>query len=157
MTAPTVTARGTPAGARLTDGFSTTIAFAADSDASFWEVTITPPGMDGGDPIDNTTMLNTNWRTFAARALKTLTESKITAAYDPLLYSNILDLINVETSITIHFPNSDTLAFYGFLQKFEPGDCKEGEQPTATITIKPTNYDPVAGTEEAPVYTAAGT
>ena len=49
MSAPTVTARGTPAGTKLDDGFSTKVAFAADPTIAFFEKTVQPPGFDGGD------------------------------------------------------------------------------------------------------------
>lgn len=158
MAAPATTVRQTPAGIKLDDGYSTKIAFAADPDVSFWEKTVQPPGIDGGDAIETTTMHNTTWRTMASRALKTLTEASCTAAYDPNVYNNILSLINVETSVTVHFPDGSTLAFYGFLKTFEVNEHTEGEQPEATITITPTNYDPTNKVEEAPVLTSvAGT
>ena len=81
----------------------------------------------------------------------------MSAAYDPVVYDNILTLINNEGAISIHFPNLGALSFFGYLQKFESGEIKEGEQPLAAITIVPTNYDPVAGSEEPPVYDATGT
>lgn len=158
MGTPANTDRTTPAGTKLDDGFSTKIAFAADPDVSFWEKTVQPPGIDGGDPIDTTTMHNTAWRTMAARALKTLTESSLTVAYDPVVYDQIIALVNVEGAITVHFPNGDTLDFFGFLQTFEPDSNEEGSQPEATITIVPTNVDPSDGAEAAPNYiTSAGT
>jgi hypothetical protein len=134
------------------------MAFAADPDICFWEVEVTPPGIDGGDPVDTTTMLNETWRTRAPRALYTLTNAQLTAAYDPEIYTNILALINVETAITVHFPDGSTVAFYGFLQTFTPAALVEGTQPRATIVIVPTNQDPTSGAEEAPVVTSvAGT
>lgn len=158
MSAPATTARQTPAGIKLDDGYQTKIAFAADPDVSFWEKTVKPPGLDGGSPIDTTTMHNTTWRTMAARALITLTESTVNAAYDPNVYNNILALINVEGAITVRFPDGSTLSFFGFLQKFEPNDNAEGEMPMAAVTITPTNYDPVGKVEAAPVLTSvAGT
>jgi len=156
MAVPTLTSRGVPSGARITDGYQTLMAFQANATVSFWEISVTPPGIDGGEAVENTTMLNTTWRTMAARALKTMTPAQMTAAYDSAVYDNIVALINVETSITIHFPDSSALVFYGFLQKFEPGELKEGTQPTATITVVPTNYDPVNGVEAAPVYDSNG-
>lgn len=158
MSAPSTTARQTPTGLRLTDGFPTKIAFAADPDVSFWEMTVKPPGLDGGDAVNTTTMHNVTWRTMAPRQLVTLTDSSTTVAYDPDLYNQILALLNVVTSITVHFPDGSTLDFFGFLRKFEAQELKEGEMPQATVDIVPTNYDPVAGTEQAPVLTsAAGT
>lgn len=154
----TTTARVAPLGIELEDGFPTTIAFAADPDIAFWEKTVTPPGVDGGDAIEQTTMHNDLWRTFAARSLVTLTEMSLTAAWDPALYDSILNLVNVEGSITVHFSNGDTLDFFGYLRVFEPQEMSEGEQPEAQITIQPTNRDPVTHAETAPNWTGtAGT
>lgn len=153
MAAPTTTARQTPVGIKLDDGYSTKIAFARRPAVSFWEKTVQPPGMDGGDAIDTTTMHNTLWRTMSARALITLTESSTTVAYDPRVYTDILTLLNQEGSVTCHFPDGSKLDFYGYLKTFEPSDNTEGEQPEATVTIVPTNYDPVNRVEAAPVLT----
>lgn len=158
MTAPATTALGTPTGAKLKDGFSTRIAFAANANIRLWVKTIKPPGIDGGEKIDITDMHNTAWRTFAARQLKTLMEMKFKAAYDPGVYDQLSALVNVEGAITIHFPNGATVDFYGYLMKAEPADNEEGKQPEMDVTVQPTNYDPVAGTEEGPNYkTASGT
>ena len=155
MAAPSVTARSTPTGKFLDDGFSTKIAFARDADVNFWEKTVQPPGFDGGDAIETTTMHNVTYRTMAARALKTLTDCSITVAYDPAVYTEILNnLINQEGAITVHFSDGSTLAFFGYLQKFEPGECQEGEQPEADITIVATNFDPVNDVEAAAVLTS---
>jgi hypothetical protein len=151
------TARVTPVGARLQDGFSSKIAFAADANVSFWERTVTPPGVDGGDAIDTSTMHNVTWRTMASRALKTLTDSSITAAYDPQVFDQIVALINVEGLITVHFPNGDTLDFYGFLKSFTPGELTEGEMPEAEITIVCTNYNPLTAMESSPTLTQTAT
>lgn len=155
MGVPTTTARQTPAGIKLDDGYQTVIAFAADPDVSLWEMTVQPPGLDGGDPIETSTMHNANLRTMSSRQLKTMTPMTTTAAYDPNLYNNLNALINVETSITVIFPDGSTLAFFGFLQKFDPSELKEGEMPTASITIVPTNVDPATGTEAEFVLTSA--
>lgn len=159
MAAPATTARVAPGGKWLENGHSTKIAFARDSDVSFWEKTVQPPGIDGGDAVETTTMHNTVWRTMAPRTLKTLTESSLTVAYDPNVYNNILNsLINQSGSITCHFPDGSTLDFFGYLKSFEPSENSEGEQPEADITIVPTNYDPVNDVESSPVLTSvAGT
>lgn len=158
MTAPVAGARLDPAGIKLDDGYRTLLACAANPDVSFWEKTVKPPGLDGGDEIDTTTMHNDTWRTRAPRALVTMTEASMTAAYDPNIYNDILSVLNVETTWTVHFPDGSTLAFYGFLKNFETNELSEGEQPTASITVVPTNQDPVTGAEEAPVLvSAAGT
>ena len=158
MAAPATTARSTPWGIALSDGYSTKIAFAADPDISFWEKTVGPPSLDGGDAIETTTMHNAAYRTLSSRALITLGESSVTVAYDPDLYDEVLGIINVNTAITVHFPDGSPLDFWGFLRTFEPGENAEGEQPEATITIQPTNYDPNNTVEAGPVLTeVAGT
>lgn len=146
------TARVAPVGTLLDDGFSTKIAFAADPDVSFWEKTVQPPGVDGGDAIEVTTMHNVTWRTMGTRSLKTLTDAATTVAYDPAVFTQIVALINVNGWITVHFPDGSTLDFIGFLRSFEPSDNSEGEQPEATVNISPTNANST-GAETAPVYT----
>lgn len=140
-----------PAGITLKDGYQTLITIAADPDISFWEKTVQPPGLDGGDPIDTTTMHNSTWRTLSPRALITLTECTLTVAYDPDAYNQIQDVLNTETTFTVTFPDGSTLAFFGFLRLFEPQSAEEGAQPEANITIQPTNYDPVNKVEAGPV------
>jgi hypothetical protein len=153
MAAPATTARSTPLGIPLGDGYSTKIAFALDPDISFWEKTVAPGGWDGGDAIEATTMHNATYRTFRSRSLVTLNESSTTVAYDPDVYDEILAIINVEGSITVHFPDGSTLDFFGYLRTFEPSDNEEGTQPEATITIQPTNWDPANNVEQGPVLT----
>lgn len=152
--APTPTTRQTPAGIALDDGFSTKITFAADPDVSFWERSVKPPGVDGGDGIDQTTMHQTAWRVMRARQLKSLTPASGKAAYDPNLYNNIIALINVETTITVRFPDGSTLAFYGYLQSVDFDELVEGQLPECSYQITPTNFDPTNHVEAAPVLTS---
>ena len=156
MAAPSVTARVIPVGYKLPDGFKTTIAFHVNPAIQLWEKTVEPPGYDGKEAIDTTTMLNTRWRTMAARQLITLAQHTFTFAYDPDFYNGILELINNQSSITVHLPDGSSISFWGFLQgvKFEQNE--EGKMPLGTGTIVPTNWDPVNGVEAAPVFTPAG-
>lgn len=136
---------------RLDDGYQTLVSFAADTDVLFYEKTVTPPGVDGGGEVDTTTMLNTDWRTKNPKALATLAPASMTVAYDPECYPEIVALVNVNTLVTVTFPDGDTLAFWGWLNTFTPGELAEGEQPTADIEIIPSNQD-AAGAEIAPVH-----
>ncbi len=157
MAAPTPTARGTPGGIKLRDGFSSKITFATAPTVALWEKTVKPPGMDGGDSVPQTTMHNTVYKTKAPQQLKELTDSEFTAAYDPICYTTLLSLINVLTVITVAFPDGSSLAFFGYLQKFIPGELKMGEQPEAQCTIVATNMD-TSVAEQSPVETdVAGT
>ena len=157
MAAPTPTARGTPAGIKLWDGHSTKITFASNTTISLWEKGVKPPGLDGGTPIETTTMHNSTMRTMAPRSLKTLTDSVTKCAYDPNLINLLYSQVNVRDTITVTFSDGSTLAFFGYLQKFEPDELQEGTFPTASVTITPTNTDS-SGAEQAPVLTSvAGT
>lgn len=152
------TNRQPPAGVKPEDGFSTKYAFENDPDIAFWEKTVKPPGLDGGEAIDTTTMHNVQVRTFAPRSLVTLTPMTSRVTYDPRVYPQIIALINEPQEITVHFPNGDTLVFVGYLRVFNPADNSEGAQPEADIEIQPTNTDPDDGDEVLPVLTeAAGT
>lgn len=154
MAAPVPTTRVEPAGIKLKDGYQTLITFALDPNIEFWEKTVQPPGMDGGDAIEQTTMHNDRWRTMAPRSLVTLTESNTKVAYDPQVYVSILAILNVETTVTVRFPDGSTLAYFGFLRSFEPDELVEGTQPEATVNITPTNFDPVEKVEAGPVLTS---
>jgi hypothetical protein len=138
--------------ARLDDGYQTLISFAADTTVKFWEKTVTPPGVDGGGEIDTTVMANTAYRTRCPKSLITMSNASLTVAYDPATYDEILALVNINTLITITFPDGSKLAFYGWLNSFTPGECQEGEQPTAEIEIIASNH--TGGVETGPLYTA---
>lgn len=138
---------------RLDDGYSTRIDFSVPggvSGVTLWEKTVTPPGISAGGEIDITTMHNTTWRTRNPKALKTLSNASFTAAYDPLIYDDLLSMIGVNQEITVTFPDGDILTFWGWLDEFTPGANSEGEQPTADCTIIPSNKD-TTGAEVAPV------
>lgn len=138
----------------LTDGFPTTVSFQLFPAAVFKEKTVTPPGVDGGGENDTTTMRNTAWRTKQPKKLLTLTEMTTTVAYDPALYPQIVNsLVNQNGVINVVFSDGSLLEFWGFLDKFKPNAIKEGEQPTADITIIPTNQDN-DNVEQPPVFTA---
>lgn len=157
MAAPQTTARLDPGGFKLQSGHQTLIAFASNPAVLFYERDVTPPGIDGGDPIDTTTQHNVTVTTMAPRDLFTLTNSTVVVAYDPEVYNDILALVNSPTSITTIFPDGATLDFWGYLKSFTPNALSIGEMPTANVEIVPTNYDPVHCVEAIPVMTSAGT
>ena len=153
MTAPSPTVRQNPGtnGIKMDDGYQTLVTIALDPDIEFWEKTVQPPGVDGGDEIETTTMWNNDWRTMAPRALKTLTPVELTAAWDPDLYNQAILICNKRTTITVLLPDGTTIAFYGYLKKIEPQSQEEGSQPEVNVTIIPTNWDHVANVEAGPV------
>jgi len=144
---------------RIDDGHGTQISFGSQPSGTgpgitFWEKEITPPGMDAGGENDTTTMRNALYRTKAPKQLITMSEMSVVVSYDAVFYDDIVAMISDNQQITITFPDGSTLVFYGWLDKFMPGNIVEGEQPTADITIIPSNQTD-AGVETAPVYTAA--
>ena len=158
MAAPTATPRVTPTGIWLEKGYQALVTLALDTNIELWEKTVQPPGLDGGEKIDTTTQHNTTYRTFAPRALVTGSDCKFKCAYDPTAYTSILAVINEPTTITVTFPDGSTVAFYGYLQAFQPDAMEEGKQPEADVNIVCTNYDHTAHTEAGPTITSvAGT
>jgi hypothetical protein len=153
MAAPTPGARSAPSGKELQDGYQTLIAFKLHPDIAFHEITVQPPGIEGGDPKESTTMHNLRWKSKSPRRLKDMTNANATVGYDPALYTSILAQINKPDTVTIHFPDVSSLAFYGYLKNFMPSELKDGEKPTAKIEVVVTNMDPATCVEEDPVFT----
>jgi hypothetical protein len=139
--------------ARIDDGFPTLMTFSEESAVKFYMKEVTPPGIDGGGANDTSTMHNTSWRTRAPKSLKSLTGSSIIAAYDAGVYDQIVSMCNVNQQITITFPDSSTLVFWGWLDKVTFRGMVEGAQPEVEVTIEPSNQNG-SGVETAPVYSA---
>jgi hypothetical protein len=160
---------------QLADGYSTLVyinALSLPLIFKLWAKTVTPVGTDGGGSIPLTTMNNTTYRTFAPKMLVTLTEMTFTAAYDPVFYTNagttfqLGGYLNRNCPITVYYPDGSSLVFYGWLDKIQPQENTEGNQPLVTCTIVPSmNNGAVTvnnqgksfftvGVEVAPVYTA---
>lgn len=140
----------------LKDGHGIFLAFAVDSSffLSVDPTSITPPGVDGGDKIDQTSHSNSAFRTAYPRKLKEITDSSFTAMFDPDYYSNIINnVINKNTLITFTFPDSSTVAVYGYLKSFAPNEFVEGEPATGEFEIVITNVHSDTGVETGPAYT----
>lgn len=140
---------------RIDDGFPTLVEFSENNafGTLLWEKNVTPPGMQGGGANETTTMRNTRWRTMAPKKLMTLSEMSVEMAYDPEVYDTFVAMMQVNQEITLHWPDGSTVTFWGFVDEFTPNEVSEGEQPTADVTIIPTNQDD-DGEEVAPEYAA---
>lgn len=156
MTAPAITARATPVGTMLDEGYQALICFAADPDVSLWEKTVQPHGMSNGDPIDITTQHNLSVRTKAPRALNEITDGQMTVAYDPAVEPQIMALLGTKTTVIEFYPDGSQCAYFGYLGSFERSEMDHGTQPEATCMIIATNVDPVSGDEEPPVWISSG-
>mgnify|MGYP001221696046 FL=1 len=136
----------------LKDGFGIAITFAGHNFSLVLDPTsITPPGVEGGDPIDTTTHSNIAYRTKHPRSLKEITDASMTVVYDPGAWTSIVAAINDNTLITFTFPDASSLAVYGYLKSFTPNEYVEGEQATAECVIVVTNDS--EGTETGPAHT----
>ena len=138
--------------ARLDDGHPTRLNFSSYPNVKLWEKEVTPPGIEGGGANDTTTMHNVTWRTRAPKKLKTLSDASGTYAYDPDCYTDLDAMINVNQQITITFSDNSTVTFWGWIDQFTPQRITEGSQPTAEVTIIPSNQD-ASGAEAGPVVT----
>jgi hypothetical protein len=154
MAAPTTTARVAPVGIPLTEGFQVYLALSQDPNISIWEKSIKLPGVDMGDPIDISTQWNDEWTTMVSAALATLGEITVIGSFDPDVYNQLIAIKGVNGAITLHLPDGSTIDFFGYVKKAEAPDAKKKEQPDMTVTIQPTNYDPVNRVEEGPVITS---
>lgn len=153
--APAPTVRTLPTGTKPPEGFPVLVTLSLNPGIWFWEKVVKPPVYDNGEPIDQTTQFNTRWNTMGPRALIMMSPLTAKGTYDPDIYSQIVTMVGKAQTITHKFPNGSTLAFYGFVQKFDPDDVESGKQPEATITYVPTNWDPVNQVEAGPTYTSA--
>jgi len=136
----------------LFDGFASKISF-TDWPVEFKEKSVTAPGLEGGGEVDTTTMRNTDFRTKNPKALKGVSDAKCTVAYDPVVYDTIVDLVGVNSLISIQFSDGHFVRFWGWLDSFVPGEMAEGVQPTAEITLIVSNLN-ASDVETAPVYAA---
>lgn len=158
MGAPAPTVRGVPAGRRIPEGFRSYITFASSTTIGFFEVGVKPPSVDGGEPIDISTQHNLVYHQMYPRALKKIDSITFEAAYDPDFLPAIRALVNTPDTITVLYPDGSTDAMFGYLQKIEFSEFKEGEFPKCNGTIVVTNTDNASASlaEQGPVFTAAG-
>lgn len=147
MSAPVAVERVPPLANWMKNGFRILIVFSEAPDVPFAEVSITPPGFLGGEAIKTTNQFNEEWHTKAARILKEMTDTKVTAMWIPDTLTAVKNLINKECTITLMFPTDPVvkLAFYGYLRDAKPGEFNEHstEPPMIELDIVATMCDPL--------------
>lgn len=126
---------------KMDDGFSTTVTLANLPTVKMYERSVTPPGLSGGGPIDTTTMRNTSKRTQSPKQLVTVTAMTMVVQIATEAIEEIKDQINVNQLITVNHPDGSGITFWGWINEFQPGEFVEGEAPTYTVTIEPSNHD----------------
>ena len=99
--------------------------------ASFCLTEIQFPGVDGGEPIDVTTLCNTAWITKQAPKLKEVPNWTASLLYIASEYDNIIALINVNSVCVITVPTVATITFYGYIKSFIPQQTGKGAVASA--------------------------
>lgn len=162
MASPSTQSRTTPDGIYLHEGYQSLIAFGLDDGLNLWEIDVGLPGIDLGDMIDITTQHNTRYRTKAFQSLADITEFTFTAAYDPVIWDELLTtavaggngVLGLNSDVTRIFPDGSTIDFWGGIRMWAPEDHVIGTFPTATVTVGITNYDPANNVEAGPALTS---
>lgn len=155
--APSPTARVVPSGFFLQDGYRTTITLSSNPAIQFKEKTVGGFMVDNGEPIDQTTMLETVSTIRAPQGLNTygpITTHKV--AYDPNVIVAIRASCGRPCVITITYPTHATDCYYGYLKSFKADPLERGKQPEATIELCETDWDFANNVAAGPVYTPAG-
>lgn len=133
------------------DGYRTLITFTNLGNANFNEVTVKPPGVTGRGPIDTTSMRNNKFTTKWPKSLIDFSSVTSTAQWDPRFLFDIIDLVvNKNQTIRVQMPNNQKIRFYGWADRAEPNEHREGEVPLITLELIPSNVNP-QGVESAPV------
>lgn len=142
---------------KLTEGIPTMLTIGIDN--MVCEIEVTPPAIDGGELIPQDCMRSGPWGVALPRYRKRLLPFTAVVSWDPLVYGVNMGVVfgimrvNVNQTMNITFPDGRVFGFYAAVTKFEPGVLKDGERPTATVTISPTLMHPTTGNVSHPVYT----
>jgi len=110
-------------------------------------------GFDGGDPIDNTCLTNTDFITKQPQALIEIPDFSFTCDYHPNHMAAVQTEINLNQSITLTFPALGFYTFWGYLKSYTPNEASRGEAWRASCSVVVTNYNGTA--ETATTWTAA--
>ncbi len=155
MAAPTPSARVTPTAWKEDQGFRIQVTNSANPSLAIWEIEVTPQGVDGGEAIRTSNQFNTRYHTKRPRALIDSNGGKLKGAICAGSRHQFEAICNVEATITEHYPDGSTYAYYGFYRSFKPDSQKEGERPTCEVEIVETDWDYTNAVEQGPVYAAA--
>lgn len=117
------------------DGYKTWIGLANNPVFLFWEKKVKPPMMSGGGPIDEKTMRDLRWRIKSPKALSDFGDLTATGAWREGIYTQMLNLGQRVTVVSVTFPNGAVLSYYGWLEEVDPQEMTEGVQPEVNVKI----------------------
>jgi hypothetical protein len=133
----------------------TTITFTLDAGDSFefHYIEVTPPSIDGGEPIDTSLLATTQYRTKMAQELKDIGPIAFTAEYQPELVMSAP--YGESGNITINFPGQGSMTFRGYLRNFQPDALKVGERAQGSGEFIVTNTADDGFTPQYPTWAGA--
>jgi hypothetical protein len=107
-------------------------------------------GVDGGDPIDATTLANTDFMTKQPQTLKEMMDFSFTCQYFADDLTKVLTEVNKLQSLSITGINPGfSENFWGWLKSYEPRESGKGEEATASGTVVVACMD-TNGVEQSP-------
>jgi len=140
--------------AQVIEGLGTTLTLGS---ATMEFVTLSAPGLDGGEALDATTLSNTEWMTRLPQTLKDVPNMSFTGNFIPSEWDSWEAEINVNQSIVISFEyqtvDLDSITFWGYLKSFTPDAGEVGTTWRASSEIVATNMNS-SYVETGPVYAA---
>ena len=157
MAAPSATARGTPGGIMIPDGMRTKVTLSLNTTIQIEEVEVKPFGFDNGEPIEQDSMWSGALQVVRAQQITKCTPCTVICKYDPAALDALRTLQGVERSgsnaqiITETFYDGSTRAWYGYVRGADPDSLAIGGKGKMTVTLQPTNWDPVNNAYAAPV------
>lgn len=116
---------------------------------------VTPFSLDGGGEINLVTMLSKYMRTKWHKQLKGTEALTMNAFFSFNAFHRALSLVNANYQMKLKFPDNSYILFYASMNQFKPNSFKEGEPPSAMISVVPTHINE-AGIETTPVFWYAG-
>lgn len=119
----------------LTDGQGIRIVL-VNQGLVFYEKSVQPSGVEGGDPINITTNDNTAYESQAPRTLRMRMQSQSVVTYDSTDKAAYEAAVDQSDSIRIDYPDDTTELYVGWLRSFIPDSAENGSQPQATAIFE---------------------
>lgn len=116
-------------------------------------VDVTPPALDGGEPVDTVVLSTNRWRTKISPNLIDLGNISFTAEYQP--EAVMTAPLNDEGVIRIIIPGEGVLTVRGYLRAITPDSMRVGERATCSGEFVITNTGADGFTEIPPSWTDA--
>lgn len=125
--------------ARHTTGFGTTLTMTVTSPAvtlTFEEVSVTYPGIQGNEKIEQTSNQNTAFKSYEPGDLKEITDVQATVYYSTDDWDDIVSIINVKGTLAIAFKNGDSISDTdAWLVSATPTGATINERPTMDVVF----------------------